>query len=67
MDPKELAALYEAAEATDDFRLTLAIVRALGDPEFAQQARALLESAPATRNALSPRLNNGRRGRIAND
>ena len=52
MTPEEIAALYEAAEGCGEPRFALAIVRALGDPVFAADVRAMLEAPPETRTVL---------------
>lgn len=52
MTPEEIAALYEAAEGCGEPGLALAIVRALADPVFARDVRALLEAPPETRAVM---------------
>ena len=66
MTPEQLAALYEAAEDTGEPGFALAIVRALGDPDFAADVRALLEAPTATRLAVRGVLSPGRPTRAAN-
>lgn len=53
MAPEQLAALYVAAEAVGDPPLVIALTRAMSNPEFARQARALLEASPESRRALA--------------
>lgn len=66
MTPEQIAALYEAAEAADDAPLVIATVRALSDPRFADDVRAMLRAPPAAREALSAALRGAARSAPAN-
>lgn len=66
MSPEEIAALYEAAEASGQPRFVLAVVRALGDPVFASDVRALLEAPPATKTVMRRVLTTSATERAAN-
>ena len=65
IDADQIAALYDAAEASGDVALCIALLRGLSDPVFAGQARALLRASPGARAAVVATLR-AERGAPAN-